>query len=102
MSAHAIPSIAASKSAWREIELRPWVALRVVWRACEDCAQRENPCMIQRFAQPAYRLGSGLDHEKPLVRWGRVTSGPTVSKVRPAVGSKGEKGRRSRDNSISI
>jgi DNA-binding NarL/FixJ family response regulator len=58
--------------------------------------------MIQRFAQPAYRLGSGLDHERPLVRLSRVTSGPTVPKVPPAVGSKGERGRRSRDNSISI
>ena len=58
--------------------------------------------MIQRFAQPAYRLGSGLDYEKPLVRWGRVKSRPTVPKVPPAVGSKGEKDRRSGDDSISI
>jgi len=58
--------------------------------------------MIQRFAQPAYRLGSGLDYEKPLVRWGRVKSRPTVPKVPPAVVSNGEKDRRSRDNSISI
>ena len=58
--------------------------------------------MIQRFAQPAYRLGSGLHYEGPLVRGNRATSRPTVPKVPPAVGSQGERGRRSRNDSISI
>src|SRR5689334_19917617 len=58
--------------------------------------------MIQRFALPAYRLGSGLDYVKPRVRWGRVMSRPTVPKVPAAVDGKGENGRRSRDSSISI
>lgn len=58
--------------------------------------------MIQRFAPPAYRQGSGLDREKPLVRWCRVTLGPTGPNSPLAVGRKGERVRRSKDNSISI
>lgn len=58
--------------------------------------------MIQRFAQPAYPRGSGLDYEKPLVRWGRATSGPSVPKGPPAVGRRGDKVRGAKDTSISI
>jgi len=58
--------------------------------------------MHLRFAQPAYRVEGGLDHGKPLVRRSRVKSGPAARNGPPAVGSKGEKVRRSKDNAISI
>ena len=60
--------------------------------------------MIQRFAPPAYRQASGLDHEKPLVPWSRLAPTPRVTKglAPPAVGSKGAQARRSKNDSISI
>jgi DNA-binding NarL/FixJ family response regulator len=60
--------------------------------------------MMQRCAQPTYRQANGLDHEKPLVRWGRLASAPKVTKGLgpPAVGSKGALTRRSKSDSISI
>ncbi|HXJ62932.1 MAG TPA: response regulator transcription factor, partial [Actinomycetota bacterium] len=60
--------------------------------------------MIQRFAQPAFRQASGLDHEKPQVPWSRLASAPKVTKgpEPPAVGSRGAQARRSKSDSISI
>jgi len=58
--------------------------------------------MTHRFAQPTYREGGGLDYERPLGRWCRVTSGPTRRNSAPAVRTKDDKVRGSRDKSISI
>ena len=58
--------------------------------------------MPHRFAEPPYRGGNGLDHEKPLGRWCRVVSEPTSRKSPPAVRIKSKKVRGSVDKSISI
>jgi len=58
--------------------------------------------MTHRFAEPTYGAGTGLDHEQPLGGWFGVPSGPTGPTPSPAARAKNDKGRGSRDKSISI
>ena len=58
--------------------------------------------MSLRPAPPTHLEDIGLDSEKSLNRWCRVTSGPTPRNSTPAAETNDEKLRRSKDKSISI